>query len=406
MSDRPKQLMKKYEVKLPGVSLEELRGPADDLFEWEQTPFYDTLKARVREHFREKISSSGEVSPSQWMGSYKCKLSRWVETLFYLSCAAFSAYHWYQGSWWSLLAFPIFHWLSCGYLLHHGGHQSLSTIEVVNNIACYLGSIITSPTSWHASHNFGHHLYTNINGLDPDLTHFQNLPVVQQQENSTNNNTLDVGYRLHKDQPYYRPYRNYLRTIVLSSIFNMIGMLGVDINSIENIRLSRGKYWRHIAARFIVFSVLVISPFLRFPIMKAVAFATVPYALIGVIFYFVTQVSHLNESCFHPQKLKVGEAKREWAVHQVITASDYAIHSQLWFTLSVGLNLQVIHHLFPSVDASHYADLIPIVQKTCEEYKVPYTVFPSYAAILGKYIDYVASLNKDDNHASKKPHCE
>ena len=40
---------------------------------------------------------------------------------------------------------------------------------------------------------------------------------------------------------------------------------------------------------------------------------------------------------------------REWAVHQIVSCADYNTDSLLWRTLSIGLNAQAIHHLFPGV---------------------------------------------------------
>ena len=43
------------------------------------------------------------------------------------------------------------------------------------------------------------------------------------------------------------------------------------------------------------------------------------------------------------------EEGEEWAVHQMGHALDYATESRFWLHVSNGLNLQVVHHLFPQV---------------------------------------------------------
>ena len=38
---------------------------------------------------------------------------------------------------------------------------------------------------------------------------------------------------------------------------------------------------------------------------------------------------------------------------------------------------QVVHHLFPGVCHTHYPAIAPIVMATCQEFKVPYQVYPT-----------------------------
>jgi len=84
----------------------------------------------------------------------------------------------------------------------------------------------------------------------------------------------------------------------------------------------------------------------------------------------------------------------EWARHQVLNAVDYCVLSPLWNTLSIGLNAQVIHHLFPQIDDCHYADLYPIVQQTCREFDVPYEVKSSFFEAVTEHFKHLTVMNE------------
>jgi len=91
---------------------------------------------------------------------------------------------------------------------------------------------------------------------------------------------------------------------------------------------------------------------------------------------------------------KKGDAhKGEWAAHQIEHTLDYAVDSPLWLHLSNGLNLQVVHHLFPQVGWGHYPALQPIVRAVCDEYGVSYTTAPSFWAALRSHFAHLARIN-------------
>merc|ERR1712232_337835 len=90
-------------------------------------------------------------------------------------------------------------------------------------------------------------------------------------------------------------------------------------------------------------------------------------------------------------------APREWAIHQVEHTLDYAVDSYFWLHVSNGLNLQVVHHLFPQVGWGHYKELSPIVQNVCKEFNVKYSTKPGLFAALWSHYKYLVSINDEPN---------
>jgi fatty acid desaturase len=156
--------------------------------------------------------------------------------------------------------------------------------------------------------------------------------------------------------------------------------------------LDRAKHW---TGRGLVFGWMFVLPFILHGPIKGLFFSFVPYLLLGCIFFVFSQVSHLNAGCFEGSPAADGRTggKPEWAAHQVLSACDYSTASKFWGFLSIGLNNQIVHHLFPAVDPCHYPDLAPIVAATCEEFGVRYTSYRNWLEVWTQFMDWVACLN-------------
>lgn len=104
-------------------------------------------------------------------------------------------------------------------------------------------------------------------------------------------------------------------------------------------------------------------------------------------FAFQFTVNHLTPEVFWLTPNSDISNEKDWAKLQIMTSSNYATDSSIASMLSGGLNFQIEHHLFPTFCHVHYKSKIaPIVQKTCNEYNVPYNAIPSYwKAISGHY---------------------
>merc|ERR1711871_1447034 len=64
---------------------------------------------------------------------------------------------------------------------------------------------------------------------------------------------------------------------------------------------------------------------------------------------------------------------------------------------SIGLNLQVVHHIFPQVAWCHYRELSPIIQDVCNEFGVPYSKSPTFWTAMASHYKYLGDINEDDS---------
>jgi len=111
----------------------------------------------------------------------------------------------------------------------------------------------------------------------------------------------------------------------------------------------------------------------------------------------VTQINHVVEECIEGAQQK----NESWAIHQVVTAHDFAHESWGWWFICAGLNFQIEHHLFPGINNTHLAGLVPIVRDLCKKHNIPYNYSPTYWEAFCSYLR-VLEVGSLDNSAEQK----
>eukprot|EP00438_Fugacium_kawagutii_P000132 Skav218746 [mRNA] locus=scaffold1346:1014915:1015115:+ [translate_table: standard] len=51
-----------------------------------------------------------------------------------------------------------------------------------------------------------------------------------------------------------------------------------------------------------------------------------------------------------------------------------------------GINYQIEHHLFPGISHVHYPQISPIVQKTCDDFNIPYNKHGTWTSAIRSVI--------------------
>jgi fatty acid desaturase len=140
--------------------------------------------------------------------------------------------------------------------------------------------------------------------------------------------------------------------------------------------------------------ILPIHLIYSFGIIKGLILWILPRFLHGKIFYFFSQISHINETSFkNIKKTQYGE----WAVHQIESTIDYNCDSYFVSFLSVGLNNQSIHHLFPSIHPCHYPKIHEILNQISKKYKIKRVVYDSMFEAFSKHLEHLGNCNDKDN---------
>jgi linoleoyl-CoA desaturase len=130
----------------------------------------------------------------------------------------------------------------------------------------------------------------------------------------------------------------------------------------------------------IVFSIAL--PFFFLPFRQALLvclLVNVPSSLLLVI-----QIA-VNHEVPETQGNVVEGEPIDWGAHQVLTSHNYSVSSSAALHFSGGLNMQIEHHLFPSVHYSHYPALSRLVREACVEFGLPYHTSTSIWQAMAKH---------------------
>jgi linoleoyl-CoA desaturase len=88
----------------------------------------------------------------------------------------------------------------------------------------------------------------------------------------------------------------------------------------------------------------------------------------------------------------VSGGRIDWGEIQVRHASDFGgqgFFGRCFTEMFGSINVQIAHHLYPSVNHIYLPEIAPIIQKTCAEYKIPYAQQSSIPVAIWSFIKTV-----------------
>src|SRR5690606_1341010 len=103
---------------------------------------------------------------------------------------------------------------------------------------------------------------------------------------------------------------------------------------------------------------LILTPLLWWQIVIGLV---VMHYIAGFILAIIFQPAHVIEGTEFPLPDETRTLENSWAVHQLMTTTNFGNKSK-WFSWYVGgLNFQIEHHLFPNICHVHYDKIASIV---------------------------------------------
>ena len=248
---------------------------------------------------------------------------------------------------------------------HDGNHGAYADKPVVNRLTgLTLDLLGGSSYIWRFKHNVAHHTYTHLSGADGDI---------------------DVPFgRLCAGQPrkkYQRFQQFYLW--VIYAFFVGYWHFFEDFEQLARARIAKNSFPRPrgwelvhmVAGKLVFFGWAFAIPLFLHPWWVVLGMYTFTSAMLSFILILVFQLAHsVEEVALAPPEPGSGRVERPWAVHQVEATADFAQSNRLLSWYVGGLNFQIEHHLFPRVCHVHYPKIASIVEQTCAEYGVRYTV--------------------------------
>lgn len=342
--------------------------------------FYAALKTEVDKYFQEKkIKKTGN-----WKLFLKTGILIPAAILVYISLLAFD---------WQVIGVILFALLlgliyaSIGFnVMHDANHGSYSRNKTVNEIlGLSLNFLGGNAFIWKQKHNIIHHTYTNIDGLDDDISFTSWLRLCPTK----------------RWMPIHRLQHIYL--FFIYSLTSFAWMFGTDFKKYFSKKIYTTSLQKMDTKEHIVFWVsklFIITIYMVLPILIKgwffwLVFFLSMHLILGFTLAIVFQLAHVVEHTeFETTSDEPKMIETEWAVYQVKSTANFATGNKVISWLVGGLNFQVEHHLFPRISHIHYPALSKIVKRICELHNIPYNSFPTMWAAIVSHVKTMKELGK------------
>ncbi|CAN5485903.1 acyl-CoA desaturase [soil metagenome] len=259
-----------------------------------------------------------------------------------------------------LLASKCIENMELGHNISHGQWDWMNDPEIHSNT--WEWDMAGPSSQWRFSHNYIHHVYTNVIGMDDDL-----------------------GYgvlRVSRDQEWKPSYLAApLRAVLLSMVFEW----GIALHDLyaeqEHQQTEEAKAELH-RAMLRKMGRQAGKDYLFFPLLSGRRFLrTFGANLVASGFrngwaYVVIVCGHFSDGAekFTPEAVK-NETKAEWYLRQMLGTANFNAGPVMAF-MSGNLCYQIEHHLFPDLPSNRYPEIALRVRAILAEYDLPYTTGP------------------------------
>jgi linoleoyl-CoA desaturase len=159
-----------------------------------------------------------------------------------------------------------------------------------------------------------------------------------------------------------------------------------------------------LVSKVIYFAYMVAIPLLVMDVtwwQWLIGFVTM-HVVTGVTLGLVFQMAHVVENTQQPVPDEEGFVETNFAVHQLLTTSNFARKNRFVNWYVGGLNFQVEHHLFPKICSVHYVKLSDITKRVAEKYGIPYLEYPTFGAAIASHYRTLKALGRG-NHLVETP---
>ncbi len=224
----------------------------------------------------------------------------------------------------------------------------------------YEWDIAGTAANWRKTHNFQHHTYTNIKGIDDD-----------------------IGYGIIRMFPGQRWSWGNLFQPIYSVVFAFLFQWGIAIQELRLGKVFNGKIsWAKFKPelfealkkiRFQVFKDYVLFPALSGPgFLSVLSGNFVANAVRNLWTFTVIFCGHFTKKAqiFHRSVLQ-NESRGHWYVRQILGSSNLK-GGKILHIMTGNLSHQIEHHLFPDIPARRYAEMSVKVRAVCEKYRIHY----------------------------------
>lgn len=355
------------------------------LWDWTACEVYNDLKAVVRRY--DALHGTKMLSSPAAVLAHLAMFAVWLSCVrvWWLGSEVFPSLTWGYCAAMVVLGFTHLR-LVAGCAIHDGFHFAFARNASLNlGVGFALGMLHHLPGVWFRKHTICHHPYVNIEGKDPDLSHFNGWYAVRDG---------DASHWWYPLWPTVLPFVCLVHGWGTALWDTALVFLDVPVYGITRPGFPLRERLCLLVQTFLFAGVLVggtaRNGFLHtmFPVMVH-----------SVLYYLGTEFQHIQKDSFAAvdtwKSVLAQEEKRpEWVVEQILNCQgDYCTEGRLWTRVLAGLNCQAMHHCFPTIHSWHFPFLAEEFQDVCERHGVVYRPHGSIWSSMFGYLRWIAEVN-------------
>jgi linoleoyl-CoA desaturase len=274
-------------------------------------------------------------------------------------------------------------------VMHDANHGAYSKKAWVNNVIGYsLNLIGANAFNWKLQHNVLHHTFTNVHEEDEDIRPRGALRLTPHAD----------WKKVHKYQFIYAWFLYGLMTLMWMFVNDFTRIIRYQQNGLAKKHKANllNEWLILIASKIVYIGYIFVIPvlFTPFPWWHIVIGIVIMQYLAGFILAIIFQPAHVIEGAEFPLPDADYTLENNWAIHQLLTTTNFGNRSR-WFSWYVGgLNFQIEHHLFPNVCHVHYRNISTIVQQTTQEFGLPYKSATTFMGALAGHAKLLKQLGE------------
>jgi linoleoyl-CoA desaturase len=275
---------------------------------------------------------------------------------------------------------------------HDALHGAYSSNKRVNQLLGYTFDVLgANGYMWKITHNVIHHTYTNIHGVDEDLSVSPLLRLSPEAPRAW----------YHRFQHLYGPLAYSLSTVNWLFAKDYQQFLKKDIGPYTDKTHPPREWATLFVGKAVAYALFLVVPFVVLDLawwqllVGFLAAHLTAGAILGIIF----QLAHVVEGPEHPAPDEEGVMEHAWLIHEMHTTANFAGENHLLSWYVGGLNYQIEHHLFPQVCSVHYPALSPIVREVAQEHGVPYHYNPTLRTAVRSHQRMLKQLGRGEGEA-------
>lgn len=347
--------------------------------------FAKELRARVKDYFKERNLSpyaNTEVKLKavfgflMWGVFFSVIISNVVSHNFILLLLAFLGLGFCN----IFLAFNV---------MHDSCHNAFSKSNKINHLLGYTMNFVGGNSYLFTKMHNAHHAFVNISGIDVTLeTHGM--------------------FRFTPHEPWQPKHRwQHIYTPILYSLAMIHWVLVKDYKWIfGELNIGNEKKIKHPTKEYVILilsKVFYYGVTLALPIILLsapwwwIAIAWVNMHLLpSLCFALLFQVTHVYTGTHYPLPDNNGDIENNYFIHVLETTADFSRQNRFVTWLAGGINIHVVHHLFPQINHAHYIPLTHIIKQTAEDFGMQYQENPNFWVALKLHMKMLKHLSKKD----------